>query len=228
MQIPAFRPGRFHLLFGCMLVIGAGNSMLFSLLPPLMRRLELNDSGIGWIFSLSAMLWVFAAPYWGRVSDRTGRKPMIAFGLGAYAVSMGLFALTAIIGLLGWIEGAVLFFALMLTRAIFGAFGSSASPAAQAYIADNTTAENRTEELAALTAAFALGQALGPAFCAALALGHRPRVSDRDDLGTGGRRVVFDRAFSAWRRRPCRTPGPRKSVGAIIDACARSAAFWLF
>lgn len=152
-----------------MLVIGAGNSMLFSLLPPLMRRLELPDSGIGWIFSLSALLWAFTSPYWGRVSDRAGRKPIIASGLMAYAVSMGLFALVAVLGLIGWIEGATVFFGLMLTRAIFGAFGSAASPAAQAYIADHTSLTQRTEELAALTAAFALGQAIGPAFCAALA-----------------------------------------------------------
>src|SRR5262245_49359507 len=168
-SLPAFRPGRFHLLFGCMLVIGAGNSMLFALLPPLMRRLELSDSGIGWIFALSALLWTFAAPLWGRLSDRVGRKPVIASGFAAYAISMGLFALIAVLGLIGWIEGAVVFFGLMLTRAMFGAFGSATSPAAQAYIADHTSLTQRTEELAALTAAFALGQALGPAFCAALA-----------------------------------------------------------
>lgn len=160
---------RFHLLFACLLVVGAGNSMLAALLPPLVRRLELPDSTIGWIFALSAVLWVFASPYWGRLSDRTGRKPVIASGLAAYAVSMGAFALVVVLGLAGWISGAVLFAGLMLTRAIFGAFGSAASPAAQAYIADRTSLATRTEELAALTAAFALGQALGPAVTALLA-----------------------------------------------------------
>jgi MFS family permease len=171
-SIPAPGPGgphRFHLLFICLLVVGAGNSMLFALLPPLMRRLELPDSSVGWIFALSALLWAATSPFWGRLSDRTGRKPIIAAGLGAYAVSMGLFALVMVAGLAGQIAGTAVFMGLMLSRAVFGAFGSAASPAAQAYIADHTSVAQRTEELAALTAAFALGQAIGPALCAALA-----------------------------------------------------------
>ncbi|MDX2276620.1 MAG: hypothetical protein NW206_14305, partial [Hyphomonadaceae bacterium] len=43
---------RFYLLFICLLVVGAGNSMLAALLPPLVRRLGLPDSSIGWIFAL--------------------------------------------------------------------------------------------------------------------------------------------------------------------------------
>ncbi|HWA48824.1 MAG TPA: MFS transporter [Dongiaceae bacterium] len=160
---------RFHLLFICLLVIGAGNSMLSALLPPLVRRLHLPDSSIGWIFSLSAVLWVLTSPVWGRLSDRTGRKPIIALGLGAYSLSMGGFALVVIAGLAGWLSGLSVFVGLVLTRAVFGAFGSASSPAAQAYVADRTHLTQRTEELAALTAAFALGQVLGPGLCAAVA-----------------------------------------------------------
>lgn len=153
----------------CLLVIGAGNSMLLAVAPPLVRELGLADSSIGWIFSLSALIWVFASPYWGRASDRAGRKPIIAIGLGAYAVSMGSFAGVVLLGHAHLLTGLALFVALMLARAIFGAFGSAASPAAQAYIADRTTPFERTEQLALLTSAFALGQAFGPAICAALA-----------------------------------------------------------
>ncbi|HWA00594.1 MAG TPA: MFS transporter [Caulobacterales bacterium] len=166
---PPLRRARFHLLFICLLVIGAGNSMLSALLPPLVRRLHLPDSSIGWIFSLSAVLWVLTSPIWGRLSDRTGRKPIIAAGLFAYCLSMGSFALVVTAGLGGWLGGGVLFLGLILTRAIFGAFGSASSPAAQAYVADRTHLSQRTEELAALSSAFALGQVLGPGLCALLA-----------------------------------------------------------
>jgi MFS family permease len=167
---PGQAPRRsFHLLFMCLLVIGAGNSMLLAVAPPLVRQLDLADSSVGWIFSLSALLWVFSSPYWGRQSDRLGRKPIAALGLAAYAVSMGLFGFMVLLGLNGVLTGAWLFVALMLSRAIFGAFGSASSPAAQAYIADRTSVFERTEQLAGLTAAFALGQAFGPAICAALA-----------------------------------------------------------
>src|SRR5262249_18278119 len=49
------------------------------------------------------------------------------------------------------------------------AFGSASSPAAQAYVADRTTPAQRTEQLAQLTAALALGQTAGPAFTPAAA-----------------------------------------------------------
>lgn len=166
---PIGRNRQFMLLFMCLLVIGAGNSMLLAVAPPLVRQLNLPDSSVGWIFSLSALLWVFASPYWGRLSDRIGRKPVAALGLGAYAVSMASFGVMVMLGQSAILTGVGLFLGLMLTRAIFGAFGSASSPAAQAYIADRTTIFERTEQLAGLTSAFALGQAFGPAICAALA-----------------------------------------------------------
>jgi len=166
---PIGRNRQFRLLFVCLLVIGAGNSMLLAVAPPLVRELGLADSSVGWIFSLSALLWVLMSPGWGRLSDRTGRRPVAAFGLAAYAVSMASFGFVVMLGLGGILAGVWLFVWLMLARAIFGAFGSASSPAAQAYIADRTTRMERTEQLAGLTAAFALGQAFGPAICAALA-----------------------------------------------------------
>lgn len=168
-RAPIGRNRQFRLLFICLLVIGAGNSMLLAVAPPLVRQLDLPDSSVGWIFSLSALLWVLMSPGWGRLSDRVGRKPIAALGLAAYAASMGSFGVVVMLGLNGVLGGVWLFVWLMLARAIFGAFGSASSPAAQAYIADRTTRLERTEQLAGLTAAFALGQAFGPAICAALA-----------------------------------------------------------
>jgi MFS family permease len=149
-----------------MLVIGAGNSMLLAVAPPLVRELNLGDSSVGWIFSLSALLWVLASPYWGRLSDSVGRKPTIAFGLFAYAVSMAAFGTAVMLGQSGALHGFALFISLVLARSIFGAFGSASSPSAQAYIADRTTAFERTAQLAGLSSAFAVGQAFGPGICA--------------------------------------------------------------
>lgn len=152
-----------------MLVIGAGNSMLLAVAPPLVRELHLGDSSVGWIFSLSALLWVFASPYWGRLSDSFGRKPIIALGLFAYALSMASFGTAVMFGQSGALTGVNLFIALVLARSIFGAFGSASSPSAQAYIADRTSPLERTAQLAGLSSAFAVGQAFGPGICAWLA-----------------------------------------------------------
>lgn len=163
---PIGRNRQFRLLWTCMLVIGAGNSMLLAVAPPLVRELHLGDSSVGWIFSLSALLWVLASPYWGRLSDGVGRKPTIAFGLFAYAISMAAFGTAVLLGQSGALSGFALFISLVLARSIFGAFGSASSPSAQAYIADRTTAFERTAQLAGLSSAFAVGQAFGPGICA--------------------------------------------------------------
>ncbi len=159
----------FLLLFSTLLIVGFGNTMLLALLPPLARRMGLADTSVGWIFSLSALIWVFASSFWGRTSDRTGRKPVIAMGMGAYAISMAAFGLVCIVGIKHWLSPLFIFIGLMLSRAIFGTFGSATSPASQAYVADRTTQDERTEELASLGSAFALGAAIGPALSGVLA-----------------------------------------------------------
>lgn len=159
----------FAIAFSALFVVGFGNSMLLAVLPPIARAIEMPDTSVGAVFSVSALLWVVASPYWGRLSDRVGRKPVMAAGLWAYAASMGGFALVSAGGLAGAYGVLATFIGMALTRAIFGAVGSATSPAAQAYIADITPPGRRLQELAALTAAFALGSAVGPAVCAWLA-----------------------------------------------------------
>lgn len=161
-RVPEGRPA-FRLLFAALLVVGVGNSLLFPVLPPLAREIGIPDWATGWVFSLSALIWVFSSPYWGRASDRIGRRPIIAMGLGAYAISMAAFALIALIGLTFEVSWIPVFLGLVMARSIFGLFGSASSPAAQAYVADHTEGKARLDEMAALISAFALGSAMGPA-----------------------------------------------------------------
>jgi MFS family permease len=164
------RRGAFLLLFFCLLAVGAGNTMLTAaVLPPLTRELKLPDWTAGAIFSLSAAIWVVTAPFWGAQSNTLGRRPVTAIGMFGFAASMLFFALTSVAALLGWISGWVLVFVLLLVaRTLFGVFGSATNPAAQAYVADRTTREERTGEIATLTSGFTLGQMAGPAAAAAL------------------------------------------------------------
>lgn len=140
-----------------------------AVLPPLTRELKLPDWTAGAIFSLSAAIWVVTAPYWGAKSNSWGRRKVAAIGMFGFAASMFFFALTAMAALLGWISNWVLVFVLLLTaRTLFGVFGSATNPAAQAYVADRTTREERMDEIATLTSGFTLGQMAGPAAAAAL------------------------------------------------------------
>lgn len=164
------RRGAFLLLFFCLLAVGAGNTMLTSaVLPPLTRELKLPDWTAGAIFSLSAAVWVVTAPYWGAKSNQWGRRRVAAIGMLGFAASMFFFALISLFALLGWISNWILIFVLLLVaRTLFGVFGSATNPAAQAYVADRTSREERMDEIATLTSGFTLGQMAGPAAAAAL------------------------------------------------------------
>lgn len=158
------------MLFFCLLAVGAGNTMLTgAVLPPLTRELGLPDWTGGAIFSLSAALWVVTAPYWGAQSNEWGRRPVTALGMVGFAVSMTLFGVISAMALAGWISNWLWIFGLLLAaRALFGIFGSATNPAAQAYIADRTSLEERTDEIASLTSGFTLGQIAGPAAAAVI------------------------------------------------------------
>ena len=99
--------------------------------------------------SFSLMQFVFS-PIWGRWSDRIGRKPIIMLGLMGSCVSYLVLALSTSLTL------------LFVARIIGGIAGANI-PAAQAYIADVTTPENRARGMGMIGAAFGMGFIFGPA-----------------------------------------------------------------
>ncbi len=160
----------FGVLFVVLVTVSAGNTALTAVLPAIGRELEMSDTAVAAVFSLSALLWAVSAPYWARMSDRRGRKPLIVMGLAGYAVSMTLFGLVVLAGLMDLIGWLAVFMGLMLTRSLFGLAGSATNPASQAYVADRTTAEQRTPSLTILASAIGLGTVLGPAVAPFFAL----------------------------------------------------------
>lgn len=158
------------ILFLSLVCIGIGQSMLFAVLPPAARELGVSPVRIAAIFATSASIWVFASPWWGRRSDRLGRRPIMLIGLLGYAASMALMATTIQAGLAGVLPALAIFPALVASRCVFALFGSGTGPAAQAYVADRTTAAERPSGMAVLGAATGVGETLGPAVGAALAV----------------------------------------------------------
>lgn len=149
---------------------GMGQTIVFSVLPPLAREIGLSNIQVGLIFMISAICWVTTGPIWGRASDRSGRKRFILIGLGGFAVSMLLFGGSIRLGVVGALSGLPLYALMVVTRLLYGLFGSAGPPAAQAYIADRTSAKDRTAGIAGFSAAFGLGAMLGPGFGAAAAV----------------------------------------------------------
>jgi MFS family permease len=158
-----------RLLFACLVSIGMGQSMLFSILPPTARELGLSPFQISTIFATSASFWVVVSPWWGRQSDVWGRRPVLLIGLLGYALSMALLATTITLGRDGWLRAPFVYPLMVVSRCIFALLGSGTGPAAQAYVADRTTITERAAGVALLSAAMGLGETIGPGVGAALA-----------------------------------------------------------
>lgn len=158
----------FFLLFASLVCVGLGQSLLFTVLPPLGRAMGMVEWQVGTIFAFSGAMWFLMSPYWGRKSDVWGRKPVVLLGITAYGVSMSLFLLMVKIGMLGLLPLAIAFPLMVLTRGIFGMVGSGSFPAAQAYVADRTTRAERTSNVALINASFGVGVIFGPGLGAML------------------------------------------------------------
>jgi MFS family permease len=102
-----------------------------------------------------------SAPWWGRFSDRYGRRPALLVGLTASCIAYVVFAFANSI----WL--------LLLSRVVQGAGGGTVG-VIQAYVADSVEPDHRAKALGWLSAATNVGVAIGPAIgSAALRLGSR-------------------------------------------------------
>ena len=178
---------RFALMFVVMLTIAAGNTALQSVLPALGRSLGVADSAVAAAFSVSALLWVIAAPFWANRSDRHGRRAMILVGMGGFSASLTLCGVFLAAGINGWIGGTTAFLLFIGGRLVYGSLGAAAPPAVQALVAGETTREERTRALTLLASAFGLGTIAGPAVAPYLLLGHLGPV----EIGLAGPAFVF-------------------------------------
>ncbi len=106
--------------------------------------------------SFSAMQFIFA-PFWGKLSDRFGRRPIIMVGLGGSVVFYTLFGMATSIS----DNPSLTMTLLYLSRIGAGIFGATISTA-QAYIADTTTPVKRAKGMALIGMAFGAGFTFGP------------------------------------------------------------------
>jgi multidrug resistance protein len=127
-----------------------GFGIIIPLLPFYAEHFGASALMVGLLSTSFSVAQFLFAPFWGRLSDRIGRRPVILLGLLGSAVSYALFAMATSLA------------ALFLARTLAGVAGANI-PTAQAFIADTTTAETRARGMGIIGAAFGLGFIFGPA-----------------------------------------------------------------
>ncbi len=127
-----------------------GFSILLPILPYYVKHFGASTVVVGALFSTFALCQFVAAPVWGHVSDRIGRKAvLIVSQIGATIGWAGL----AFAPSLAWV---------FVARIVEGISGGNIS-VTQAYVADRVEPEERSRAFAYVGAAFSAGIVLGPA-----------------------------------------------------------------
>ena len=153
--------GSSWLKFG-LFTVGLGQSFVFVLVPPLARDLGLSEIQTSSIFAISALAWATTSAFWGRTSDKYGRRNIAILGLVGYSISLIALITPLFLAQKNLLSVTLLFPALVLGRLINGLVGSATRPASFAYIADITSKDNRTVKFARLESSFLLGTVAGP------------------------------------------------------------------
>ena len=153
--------GSSWLKFG-LFTVGLGQSFVFVLVPPLARDLGLTEIQTSSIFAISAVAWALTSAFWGRASDKYGRRNIAILGLLGYGISLIALITPLFLVEQNLLNLSFLFPALVLGRLINGLVGSATRPASFAYVADTTPKEKRTVKFARLESSFLLGTVAGP------------------------------------------------------------------
>lgn len=136
-------------LFGVVLLDLIGFGIVIPILPFLSPQLGADKLDIAFIIVAYAVGAGLCAPFWGRLSDRIGRKPVIMICLAGAAVSYVLLGLASAL----WMVYAARGFAGLMA----GNVG-----VASAMMADITRPQDRARGMGLIGAAFGLGLVLGP------------------------------------------------------------------
>jgi len=139
---------------GILVFICIINSLGFGIIVPLLysygKKFGINHETIGLLTAAFSIAQFFATPVLGAMSDRFGRKPLLAISLLGTCISFLMFAFA---------QGVIMLFA---ARILDGLTGGNVS-VAQAMISDTSTPADRAKKFGILSSAFGFGFVIGPA-----------------------------------------------------------------
>lgn len=125
----------------------------------------------GLLGALYSLLQFIAAPLWGGISDRIGRRPVLLISVFGLWISYMI-----------WIFSGS--FTLLIIARILGGFMSGNLSIASAIVSDVTDDKNRSKGMAFIGIAFALGFVIGPAMGGILSM-YNPLANHPDWINYG-------------------------------------------
>ena len=134
----------------CEFLICLWMSLIFPVMPFIKNEYHFSAFDMGVMSSLFAFVQFIASPIVGRISDKTGRKPMLVWGLLVFSIAEFVFALSQRLWLFD------------LSRAVDGLSAAMFVPTSMALAADLTSVKDRAKVIGWLSAAFSGGLILGP------------------------------------------------------------------
>jgi len=149
---------RIVLVLLSLFIVMLGYGILLPILPYYTERLALKDSldpglinfHIGLLTSIYPLFQLLFVIFWGKLSDRYGRKPIIIIGLTGFIIMQVLTGLATSITM------------LYVARIIGGILTSSIIPVSNAYLSDITSETQRTKIMAWSGMAYSSGIIFGP------------------------------------------------------------------
>lgn len=150
------------------LFVSMGQSVYWQTMPIIGREFNFTEIEINTLVSISAAMFIVFTPFWGKLSDRIGRKKVLLIGLSGYVLSNIVFLYSASLGLIGTFTGFSLLMILLISRVINSAIGAASRPASGAYVADVTSEEDRSSGMGKFGAANNIGTILGPVLVGSL------------------------------------------------------------
>jgi len=126
-----------------------GFGILAPLIPFYVMRTGVPTASVTLIIASYSLFQFIAMPFFGHISDRFGRRPVLALSMAGHAASWVLLAFSD-----SW--------QMLLIARCLGGITSANLPTAYAYVTDTTPAQDRTKALGRISGSFALGFVVGP------------------------------------------------------------------